>query len=406
MDKLFNSLWFVRIISFFIALMLFTIVNIGEFNRPGVLPTTPANYTLEEVKLHVKYDDENFVIIDQTETVQVNLRGAQSDMTLFQLTRPNYEVYIDVTDRGEGAHTVSVQHRGFPRELNVNIVPQYAQVILEEKQTVSLPVHVELQGEDEVEEGYTVGTAVVNPVNVDITAARSLLSQVASAKVTIDVSGANKVIEETVPVILYNHAGQEIDLPVEPAVVDVRVPITSPTRNVPIKVNRIGQLQKGISIEDIQVEPAEVTIFGPQEEIERHHVVEVGDLILSEITESRSFQLRVQVPPGIQQVSPETVKVTVTVGKEEMIEFEQIPVHIIGNSSDKTVSFANEEDKMVTVTARGTRTSLEKLTKDDIQAFIDVSELSTGEFRVPIEVNGPAYIELSTKERTIPVVIK
>lgn len=406
MDKLFNSLWFVRIISFFIALMLFTIVNIGEFNKPGVLPSTPANYTLEEVKLEVKYDEENYAIIDQTETVQVNLRGAQSDMTLFQLTRPSYEVFIDVTDRGEGSHTVMVEHRGFPRELTVNIVPQFAHVVLEEKQTVSIPVQVELLGEDDVEEGYTVGTAVVNPVNVDITAARSLVSQVASAKVTVDVSGANKVIEESVPVVLYDESGRQIDLPVEPAVVDVRVPVTSPNRNVPIKINRVGELKEGLSIEDIQVEPAEVTIFGPKEQIDRYNVVEVGDLNLSDITESGTYELKVKIPLGIEQVSPETVKVIVTVGKEEALELEQVPVHIIGQSDGKTVVFANEEDRNVTVIAKGTKATLEKLTKADIQAFIDVSELSVGEFQVPVEVNGPAYIRFSTNKRTIPIVIK
>ncbi len=407
MDKLFNSHWFVKIISFFIALMLFTMVNLDNFNnKPGVLPTSSANYTIDELEVKVIYDEENYAVIDQTKTVKVNLRGAQSDITLFQLTRPKYEVYVDVTGREEGAHTVTVEHRGFPKELTVSIVPQFAQVVLEEKQTVSLPVQVELKGEDEVEEGYTVGTSLVTPVNVDVTAARSIVSKVASAKVFIDVTGANKTIEETVPIVLYDASGLELELPVEPAVVDVRVPVTSPNRSVPTKVTRIGELMSGLSIEEIQVEPAEVTIYGPRELIERLNVVEIGELNLGELTESGTYEMRVKVPPGVEQVSPETVNVTVTVGEEKTMDLEQIPIEIMGLSEGKTVVFASESDKTVTVIAKGTASSLAKLTETDIQAFIDVSELSEGEHQVPIEFNGPANIRLSANERTIPIVIK
>src|SRR5690625_3125193 len=109
MDKLFNSNWFVRIVSFFIALMLFAMVNMDNLSsKPGVLPiTSSASYTLEEVELTVIYDEEKYAVMDQTEHVKVNLQGSQSEITMFQLMRPTYEVFVDVTDREEGVHTLS-----------------------------------------------------------------------------------------------------------------------------------------------------------------------------------------------------------------------------------------------------------------------------------------------------------
>lgn len=407
MDKLFNSNWFVKLISFFIALMLFTMVNLDNFtSQPGVLPTvSSANYTLDEVEVHVVYDEENYAIIDQTKNVKVNLRGPQKDITLFQLTRPTYEVYVDVTGREEGVHTVTVEHKGFPKELSVSIVPQFAQVVLEEKQTISLPVQVELEGEEEVEKGYTVGTPIVTPKNVDVTAARSIVSKVADAKVRIDVSGANKMIEEAVPVVLYDERGQELDVPVEPAVVDVRVPITSPNRTVPTKVTRIGELMEGLSIQEIQMEPSEVAIYGPSALIERLKVIEVGDLNLDEIKESGTYELKVKVPAGVEQVSPESVKVTVIIGTEEEKELADIPVEVIGISDGQAITFKHEQDKSLVVTAKGTAELLEKLTAADVQAFVDVSDLSEGEYKVPIEFNGPSNIRLSAANQTISIII-
>ncbi|UTW70543.1 hypothetical protein KHA80_09340 [Anaerobacillus sp. HL2] len=55
MDKLYNNPWFVKVISFLIAIMLFIMVNYDNVNNQlGALPTiTNGSYTLEEVALNV-----------------------------------------------------------------------------------------------------------------------------------------------------------------------------------------------------------------------------------------------------------------------------------------------------------------------------------------------------------------
>ncbi|NEU32575.1 YbbR-like domain-containing protein [bacterium LRH843] len=407
MDKLFNNHWFIKIISFFIALMLFAVVNLDNISsKPGVLPQlSPANYTIDEVDVKVIYDEENYAIIDQTEHVKVNLKGPQSDITMFQLKKPSYEVFVDVTDREEGAHTLSVQHRGFPNELTVSIVPQFVRVELQEKQTVSLPIQVELENVNEVEEGYTVGTPIVTPVNVEVTAARSFVANVATAKVYVDVAGADKMLEKAVPVVLYDKRGQEIDLPVNPTVVDVRVPITSPNRVVPLKIKRVGALVEGLSIQDVRVDPAEVTIYGPTEIIKGINVVEAGELNLDEIIEDGSYEMQVPIPSGVEKVSPETVNVTVIIGNEEKKELVDVPIEVIGNGEGQTVTFTDKKEKAITLTAKGTNALLEKLTLADIQAFIDISGLFAGDHIVPVEINGPANIRFNPEELTISITI-
>ncbi|MDT8862774.1 CdaR family protein [Alkalihalobacillus sp. MEB130] len=407
MDKLFNSHWFVKIISFFIALMLFTMVNIDNMaSQPGVLPTiSPASYTLEDVELVVHYDEENYAITDKTEHVQVNLKGPQGSLTLFQLTRPSYEVFVDVRERGEGVHTLSVQHRNFPSDLSVSIVPQYVRVELQEKQTVSFPVQVDIINSNEVEEGYTVGTPIVSPLNVDVTAARSLVAEVHEVKAYVDVAGADRALEETTPVRLYDEDGNELTLSVDPQVVDVRVPITSPNRTVPARVTRVGELPDGVSINELKVEPEELTVYGPRDVIDRMNVIEVGELDLTELTESQTIEMDVPIPPGVERVSPETVTVTVSISAEETEEFTDVPIEVIGGREGEEISFDGNTTREVTIAARGSEESLAKLQLTDIQAFIDVSDLSTGVHEVGVQINGPPNIRFSTMEETIPIEI-
>ncbi len=379
-------------------------VNIDNLTTQpgGVLPTINPAYTLEDVELTVLYDEENYAITDKTEHVQVNLKGPQAQLTLFQLTRPSYEVFVDVTDRGEGVHTLSVQHRNFPSELTVSIVPQYVRVELQEKQTVSFPVQVDIINSNEVEKGYTVGTPIVTPINVDVTAARSLVAEVSTAKAFVDVSGADRTIEETTPVKLFDENGNELFLPVDPQVVDVKIPITSPNRMVPTKITRTGQLPDGISISNIKFEPEEVTIYGPTDVIDRTNVVDVGTIDLSELSESQTFEMTVPVPPGIERVTPEKVNVTVSITTEETEEFPDVPIEVIGGREEEVVV----NDRSITILAKGSEELLQKLTLSDIQVFIDVSDLSIGEHVVDIQVNGPPNIRFTLENSTIPIEIK
>ncbi|WP_017729228.1 CdaR family protein [Halalkalibacterium ligniniphilum] len=408
MDKLFNSHWFVKIISFFLALMLFTMVNLDNIsNQAGILPqVSTTTYTLEDVELTVLYDQERFEIVDQTEAVQVSLRGPRSDLTVFQVTRPSYEVYVDLTEREEGTHTVQVQHRGFPSDLAVTIVPEVARVELQEKQTVSLPVTVDIINEDKVQAGYSVGTPIVTPVNIEVTAARDFVNQVSMAKVYIDVTDASGPLEEAAPVKLYDHQGNELHLDdIEPSVVDVRVPITSPNKEVPVRITRQRELPEGLSIDSLTVEPREVKVYGPQNVLDDLSVIEGIQLDLSKLTESQTIELAVPLPRGAERVEPERVSVTVELAEQEELEMNNVPIDVIGAAEDLKVSFSEGSTDSVDLVLLGTEEILNRLTREDIQVYIDVNDLSEGTHTVPLQFNGPQNVEFQSNVKEIDVTI-
>ncbi len=407
MDRLYNSPWFVKAISFFIAVMLFIIVNYDSVsNQPGALPNiTNVSSTLDEVPLNVYYNEEEFVITDMVEHVKVNIRGPQNVLTLFQIARPNYDVFIDLRNLEKGTHYVKVQHRNFPNELTVNIVPQTVKVTIDKKRTISMPVEIELINKNEIEDGYTVGIPIVNPVNVEITAAESIINHVALAKGFVDVKDLNKTEEKSVPIKVYDSNGNELNIDVKPETVDVQIPVTSPNKNVPVKINKIGELPDGKSIKSIYTEPKDVTIYGPNAVINQIKFIGGIDIDLPKITESTVLELNVPVPSGVEKVIPSKVKVFIEVDTEEEVEIEDIPIEVIGLSGTMESSFMLPEKGIISLIVKGSPENIQKIRKEDLKVYIDVNKLSIGEHTVKLHVTGPQNVKLTKPYNEIKVIL-
>ncbi|MCT8136494.1 YbbR-like domain-containing protein [Anaerobacillus sp. CMMVII] len=397
MDRLYNDPWFVKAISFFIAVMLFAIVNFDNANnQPGALPNiTNGSYTIEEVPLNVYYNEEEYAITEIVDHVQVNLRGPQNVLTFFQIARPSYDVFIDLRNLGTGTHEVNVQHRNFPNELTVNIVPEKVTVSIEEKRTISIPVDIELLNKSALPGGYTLGTPIVNPVNVEITAAESIISQVGFAKGFVDVNGSNETIEKSVPVKVYDQHGNELHIDVNPTVVDVKVPIISPNKDVPLKINRLGELPEGFSIKTINTDPKDVTIFGPIDVINQISVIEGIEVDLSTITENKILEVEIPIPPGVEKVTPAVVKVVIEVDIEEEIVITDIPIGVIGKRDQVEVAFVLPEQELITIIVKGSPTTIQRLRKEDLNVHIDVNQLPIGEHDVPLQVTGHQNVKFT-----------
>lgn len=406
MDKLYNNPWFVKVISFLMAVMLFLVINYDNPNtQPGALPTfTNVSKTLEEVPLLVYYNEDEYAITNIPDHVTVNLRGPQNFLTAIQF-RPSYEVYIDLRNLEPGTHLVNVQHRNFPSEVSVNIAPSSVRVTIEEKRTISIPVEIDLLNKAEVIEGYSIGDPIVNPINVEVTAAESVISQVAFAKGFIDLQGATRTIEKSVPVKVYDQQGHELILDINPAVVDVKVPIIMPNKEVPLKVTRIGELPEGLSIRSITTDPKDVTIYGPVNVIDAISFIEGIEVDLSTITENITLQVEVPVPEGVEKISPSEVNVVIEVDVVEELEIEDIPIEVIGLSERLDALIKIPGEGVITLIAMASPETMEIFRKEDVRVYIDVNELSPGEHEVALQITAPHNVTFRKNFTDITVVI-
>ncbi|MGG1687925.1 CdaR family protein [Pseudalkalibacillus sp. NRS-1564] len=408
MDKLLTSNWFVKIISFLLALMLYTIVAMpdGSTTDPnGLLTQQTETERLPDMELEVLYDEDSVVVSDLPETVDVIVEGRTDGLMLSKLT--NKEVYVDLRNLTPGQHLVTVKHRDFPENVDVAIDPVRVSVTIEEKKSSTFQAGINLLKEDELSEGYATEEPIVSPKTVTVTGANSKLEQIAFVRGYVNVSGAKEEVNERITLNVYDANMEEIQgVSIDPAVVDVKVPITAPYKKVPIKLDQKGKLPDGVSISSIDLEPSEVSVFGPEEELGKLEFLDGIPLDLSKITKDTTVELDVPVPDGMKKVDPETVEAKIKVGKEDEKAFEDVPIKVTGVSDGLTANISEPETGSTDMKIYGVSSVLENIQNDDFQACIDASGLSEGEHELELQWNGPSYVRWSGSSKKVTLQIE
>ncbi|QPA31103.1 CdaR family protein [Thermaerobacillus caldiproteolyticus] len=409
MDKLMNNHWFMKIFSLLLAIMLYMSVNIEEKEtKSGAITRNSVGQTdietITNVPVVTYYDEENLVVSGIPKTVNVTLEGPASILKPTALQR-DFEIYVDLTNLELGTHTVPIKYKNISDKLNVKIQPATATVTIHEKVSKDFPVDVDFIHQNKVATGYSVEQPIVKPNMVTITGAKELVDRVALVKARVNLEGAKETIEQESKVTVYDNEGRVLNLEVDPSVVEVTVPVTSPSKSVPLKINRIGILKKGLSIVKIETVPNQVTIFGPKEKIDRIEFIDGITINLGEITKDTTLEMKVPLPEGVKSVDPSKVKINIQVQEEQTKTFKALPIHVLGLSDQYTVEFLEPEEQNMDVQLSGAPSILNSIQADDLELYINVNELGVGEHEVPVEVNGPQNITWNLPKNKVKIKI-
>ncbi len=406
MDNWFNSKWFVRGISLAFAILLYVFVNVETTTQsdsliPGGTDTDKVQ-TLNDVPVSIRIDGDRYVVSGVPEFVTVSLEGPNSVLTAVVMQR-NFELYVDLEDLGEGTHTVDIEYARIPDEISVYIEPKTIDVSIEERATEEFVVDVDFINIDKLPEGYELGEPEINPETVTITSSRSIIDQIAIVKVYIDVAGLTEPINNReVPVNVYDSQGNGLSVRIAPESVVVSVDIYNPSKVVPIEVTTTGELAENLTLQSLTPEIDEIEIFAVTEVLETIEVIKTEEIDLSEITESTSVDVKLDLPAGVQ-VADEEITVNVDIEKTETFEDVPIEYEALGNGQDLT--FLNPSDPFMSMTIIGDDKDVNELSRDDFQLFINIKDLGEGEHRVPVVIEGPDYIEASVEFEEVMIQI-
>jgi len=412
MDKLFDNRWVMRIIALFLALMLYASVNIesnsedkqGASNAGASTTVFSDETTVTDVPVIPYFDQENLVVTGIPESVEVNLQGATASITKARQLR-DFEVYADLSNLSIGTHQVRLQYKDIADDLKVSIKPSVITVTIEEKVTKDFEVGVDLLNENQLEEGYLSDKPIVSPKSIQITASEDIIEEISSVKAKVDLQGGNETINRESTITVYDREGEVIPVEVEPSVVDVTVPIKSPSRDLPFKIIREGELKEGLSISSIESETKEITVFGPEDVINKLEFIDGITVDLSKITKDTVLEVDVPLPDGVTKVTPEKVKLEINVDEQEEKVFSDQPINAVGLTDGKTVEFLDPETGEMDVTILGAPNVIKDIKESDVELYVDLTDLSDGEHEVEVKVNGPQNITWSLQKKKVKVKI-
>lgn len=445
MDKFTNSAWFMRIVAFALAALLFISINFEmESDKKSLgLSTAPeiSTETIENVPVEVYYDRENLVVSGVPETVDVTLKGAKS-LLINAKNQRDFKVYVDLSDPAisMGDRTVTFKISDLNEKLVATIDPEYAEVNVQERVTKEFSVEAEYNS-SLLEEGYTAGPPTVSPKTVKITGAKDAIEQISYVKANLEISkGLNETVNGKATVKALDRDLNKLDVTIEPSTVSVSLEVSIPSKTVSIAPKQTGKAKDGIRITGMSVDPKEVTLFGSETDLEKIDVVNLP-VNISKIDGDTELELDLDKPESVQKMSLGKAKVKIRTEKvdvdeenaepvveeekpeteqkqeEQVVEeeakedepaaiesktFNNIQIVPVGIQDDQN---AELESDVTSITLLGEADDLKKITKDDINLTVDVSNLDEGTHDVDLAVTVPEGVEWELDSKTISVTI-
>lgn len=379
LDKILSNRISVMLLSLIMTVILFLSISGGEF-----LSSPTSGTTLENVPIQIEGLDDNYELSGVPHNVQVGLIGPSLDIYTTRLSK-NYEVYVDVSGLSRGEHTISLNTRNFPSTLTVMLVPDTLKVKLSPKVSATYDLGYRFVNEDKMDAKYSVNVKEMAVSSVNVRASQETLNRIAKVEACIDVSEKTENFSQDAPIKAYDSSGKEVKVEIAPTTVHVVCDVDSYQKNVPIKVNYVGVMPGNYQIVNYTLSQSDVTIYGAKKSIDKIQAVYV-DVNIEDVTQSTSIgNLSLKKAEGINKLSVDTVSITLEVDKVISKTFDKIPIKVLNNSSKNKVSFVGK-GQYVSVNVIGSETKLSALTNDNIQATIDVHNLSLGTKKVNVKV--------------------
>lgn len=432
MDKLIETPWFMKVIALSLAALLYISVNFDSSESILNTPSEKDTQVVENVPVEVYYDRDNLVVTGVPKTVDVKLNGPKNIM-IPAATQRDFKVYVDLSDPEIelGNKKVSFKIKDLNENIDYTIVPGSVEVSVQEKVTKEFNVEPEYN-RSLLEEGYIAEEPKVKPGKVKITGAKDVIEQIAYVKAIINIkAGANDTIYREVQVQALDRELNKLDVSINPNVVEVEVPIKSPTKTIKIEPVATGKPKKGIEIESISADPKEITLFGKKSVLDAIDTLQIP-IDVSKVEKNTVFNVPIDLPDGIKGSSIQEVKVKISItakeGEENLEEnneepkpeeeqpstgeeanasktFSNIPIQYGDLGDEYELAFISPSGGNTSVSVTGKQSDLNSLKASDIQVSVQVDGLQEGEHTVSLKVETPANIDAKASVSTARISI-
>lgn len=390
----------VKVIALILAIMLWKLVSLDE--PPIVEKIRNETVTIKDVEVTALFDMNEYAIVNMTKKVNIDLIGTPGILNPINFPPSSYRVFVDASGLGEGTHRLPVRYEGFPKGVLVNIFPSMAEVTLESKERTEKNVNVRLTGM--VAHGFTAGEAIVKPMKVHVTAPQSRMKEIVEIQALVNVQDVNEQVKKTVPLQAVDAKGNVVDATINPAIVEVTIPVTVPFSNIPLKLEYKGRPAAGYSVSQVEVSQDMITVYAPEDLIQSLSYYSGPEVDLTGLRKDHTFQLEIPVANGVARTVPQTVTVHVQIEETESKTFENVPLKITGLQSGWQAEITHPAEAQIDLTVMGAEQNLRELSADEIQAFVDVSNLVPGDHRVQVKLNLPPFVEVvDDKQTTVTV---
>lgn len=354
------------------------------------------------------YNEELYVVEGLPETVDITLIGQRRHIFLAKQS-PSKGVSVDLTGLKPGNHRVTLKYTQRLKSLDYKLDPSQVTVTLYEKVSENRNLTYDILHQESLDTKLYINSVVIDRNDVIVKGAQYKLDKVASVKALLDVKNipnpkAGEMVVKDIPLVAYDTDGKILDIEIVPKTVTANVTITSPSKEIPVKVVPVGDLAFGKSIKTMEASLNRITVYGTQEAIDAIEQLEV-EIDVKDLEKNKEYNVTLKKPKGITELSSKTMTVKVVLDNSSSKEFENISVQAENLADNLKVQALSDEDRQVTVVVKGSDDAIKNVNASDIKAFIDLKNYGVGEHEIEVQVTGND-LKLSYASKTKKVKVR
>lgn len=344
-------------------------------------------------------------------TVDITLVGQKRHIFLAKQSSSK-GVSVDLTGLKPGNHKVTLKYSQKLKSLNYKLDPSQVTVTIYNKESDTRSLTYDLLHQDSLDSKLYIDNVELDRTDVIVKDAKYKLDKVATVKALIDVTkfpnaknfNAGTFSLKDVPLVAYDTNGKIIDVEIVPKTVSAKITITSPSKEVPIKIVPSGKVAFGKAIKSIDSSISSAVVYGDADAVNKIQQLEV-EIDVKDLKNDKEYNVTLKKPSGITDLSVNTVKINVTIDNSITKEFNNISVSAENLASGIKAQAMSLEDSKITVIVEGSEDVINNLDPTAIKAYVDLKNTGVGEHEVEVNVTG-SDLKLTYKTKTKKVKIK
>lgn len=386
-DKRRNS--FYLVISILVALGIWVYVDITQdITASKEISNIPVEFQGEDTTLA----ERGLMLLPDSETtIDLKLEGAKS--ILAQLDTAKLRVQADLSAVTEtGIQTVPCRviypEYKFSSRLTATTPTNSFNITIDVGELYSreVEIHCDIQGT--VAEGYIAGEPQFTPEKLELRGPQEEVDAVSYAKVSLNIEDATETVDQALPYVLYNEAGEPIsggDIHAVQDEIRVVLPVDV-VKELPLEID--FQEFPGLSKNNVsyRIEPASIVVSGEASLLNDVDRLVLDSFDLSQLGGNEVYHYVIQLPEGCTNLSGVT-RATLTISFIDLVQDTRTATEFQAENvpEGKSVTILTDE---LTVRIQGTAADVAAVHDRDITVRADLQEVSaaSGTYTVPAEI--------------------
>ena len=386
-DKRRNS--FYLVISILVALGIWVYVDITQdITASKEVSNIPVEFQGEDTTLA----ERGLMLLPDSETtIDLKLEGAK--LILAQLDTAKLRVQADLSAVTEtGIQTVPCRviypEYKFSSRLTATTPTNSFNITIDVGELYSREVEIRCDIQGTVAEGYIAGEPQFTPEKLELRGPQEEVDAVGYAKVSLNIEDATETVDQALPYVLYNEAGEPIsggDIHAVQDEIRVVLPVDV-VKELPLEID--FQEFPGLSKNNIsyQIEPASIVVSGEASLLNDVDRLVLDSFDLSQLGGNEVYHYVIQLPEGCTNLSGVT-RATLTISFIDLIQDTRTATEFQAENvpEGKSVTILTDE---LTVRIQGTAADVAAVRDRDITVRADLQEVSaaSGTYTVPAEI--------------------